>query len=56
MYDLCFFVLGLDAPPSYDQLFGVGQMKQQVQDARADSSNKGMFAAKVCEILCGSGI
>ena len=44
-----------DAPPSYEQIFGVGQMKQQVQEARSESSNKGVFAAKLCEIFCGSG-
>ena len=44
------------APPSYDQLFGVGRMHSQVKKARDTSSNKGMFAVKFCEILCGSGM
>lgn len=44
----------IDAPPSYEQLFGVGQMKRQVEEAKQDSSNRGVFAAKVCEIFCGS--
>ena len=52
---MCYSLTVSDAPPSYDQLFGMGQMKQQVQEARADSANKGVFAAKLCEIFCGSG-
>ena len=48
------FLFALDAPPSYEQLFGVGQMKRQMQEAKQDSSNRGVFAAKVCEIFCGS--
>ena len=43
-------------PPSYDQLFGVGRMHGQVKEAQDTSSNKGMFAVKFCEILCGSGM
>ena len=49
------FLYITDGPPSYEQLFGVGQMRRQVQEAKADSSNRGVFAAKVCEIFCGSG-
>ena len=50
--ELIFFAI--DAPPSYEQLFGVSQMKRQMQEAKQDSSNRGVFAAKVCEIFCGS--
>ena len=30
-------------------------MRNQVREARDTSSNKGIFAVKFCEILCGSG-
>jgi len=46
--------LSSDAPPTYEQLFGVGKMRNQVREARDTSSNKGIFAVKFCEILCGS--
>ena len=47
--------LSSESPPSYEQLFGVGRMREQVKDARDTSSNKGMFAVKFCQIVCGSG-
>ena len=47
------FVAG--APPSYNQLFGVAQMKEDVNNAREESANKGVFAVKLVSILCGSG-
>lgn len=49
-------IYSIGAPPSYDQLFGVRRMHSQVKEARDTSSNKGMFAVKFCEILCGSGM
>ena len=39
-----------DGPPTYQSLFAV----KEIQEAKESSSNKGMFAAKVFEILCGS--
>jgi hypothetical protein len=42
------------APPTYEQIFGVGKMKRDVMEAK-QGSNKGIFAVKLCEILCGSG-
>ena len=51
----CHNVLAIDAPPSYNQLFGVGQMKQEVMQAHEESPNKGVFALKFCNIFCGSG-
>ena len=30
-------------------------MRQQVKEARDTSPNKGMFAFKFCQIVCGSG-
>lgn len=43
------------APPSYEQIFGVGRMREQMKEARNTSSNQGTFAVKFCKILCGSG-
>jgi len=42
------------APPSYEQIFGMSQMKREVQEARESSSNKGVFAFKFFSICCGS--
>jgi len=42
------------APPSYEQIFGVGRMREQMKEARNTSSNQGTFAVKFCKILCGS--
>ena len=42
------------APPTYDSLFGVGEMRQQMKDAKQHSPNKGIFAVKFCEIMCNS--
>ena len=47
--------LSSESPPSYDQLFGVRRMRQQVKEARDTSSNKGSFAVKFCDIVCSSG-
>ena len=44
-----------DAPPSYNQIFGVGKLKDEVMEAKESSSNKGHFALKLCNIVCGSG-
>ena len=42
------------APPTYEQVFGVQKMKQEVMEAR-QSSSRPVFAVKLCNILCGSG-
>ena len=47
--------LSSESPPSYEQLFGVGRMREQVKDARTTSSNNGTFAIKFCDIVCSSG-
>ena len=52
---VCVCVAG-GAPPTYEQLFGVGKMKKDVMEAKEGSSNKGVFAVKFCEIICGSGM
>ena len=44
------------APPAYEQLFGVNKMKNDVMKAKEGSSNRGVFAVKFCEIICGSGM
>lgn len=43
------------SPPTYEHLFGIGGMKKEVMEAK-QSSSKGMFAVKLCGILCGSGM
>ena len=49
-------IYSIGAPPSYEQVFGVRRMQSQVKEARDTSSNKGTFAVKFCEIVCGSGM
>ena len=39
-----------EAPPAYDQLFGISNLKQ----AKRQSPNKATFIVKVCEIIAGT--
>lgn len=41
------------SPPTYEQVFGMQKIKQEVMEAK-QSSSKPMFAVKLCNILCGS--
>ena len=40
-----------NAPPAYDQLFGISDLKE----AKRESSNKATFVVKFCEIISGTG-
>ena len=49
------FYAAADRPPSY-RSSGFAGMKTQVKEAKQSSSNKGSFAVKFCDIVCGSGM
>lgn len=51
----CVCIYLLDGPPAYEKLFGVSKLKDDVMEAKTGSSNKGIFAVKLCSIFCGSG-
>ena len=40
-----------EAPPTYDQLFGVSELR----DAKRESSNHATFAVKFCQVISGTG-
>ena len=50
---MCLCLSFIESPPTYEKIFGVGEMKNEMKDAA--SGNKGMFALKFIQILCGSG-
>ena len=39
-----------DAPPAYDQVFGISDLKE----AKRESSNHATFAVKFCEVVSGT--
>lgn len=39
-----------EAPPAYDQLFGISDLK----DAKRESPNNATFAVKFCDVICGT--
>ncbi len=53
---VCAIYLFLAPPPTYEQLFGMGKMKDDMMKAKEGSPNRGIFALKFCEIVCGSGM
>ena len=40
----------IDAPPAYDQIFGISDLKE----AKRESSNHATFAVKFCEVISGT--
>ena len=47
--------LVLAGPPPFKQILSVGKMKQDIMEAKEGSANRGIFAVKLCDIVCGSG-